>query len=314
MSVVVITDSACDLPTDFINKNPIKLLPLNISLNGKKFDDDLNEVARLKIYKSGAIDKEQEAGSIPSTSEQVYDYYMKKIVPNYDFAIGVTVSKERSPNYENWVNAAGLIQRDYHNHRIKSGRTGSFGIRIINSGTMFSGQGILAAHTLKLIRDGVGKNRIRREVEEFKSKIRALAVPKDVAYIRNRARQKGDRSISLIASMIGKTLDISPILRGYGDVTEPVAKIRGRSTAIGMLFQYAIDRLKEGVLTPYIIVSIAGDPSELVEYSKFTELKQLAKEKRVDLMTTVMNLSGGINMGPGTISIALASENETFDF
>ena len=42
-------------------------------------------------------------------------------------------------------------------------------------------------------------------------------------------------------------------------------------------------------------------------------MKILAKAKDIRVMTTVMNLSGGINMGPDTVSISLASDNEVLD-
>lgn len=314
MSIVVIPDSACDLSTDFLAKHPVKLLPLNINLNGKIFCDNISEAARLKFYENGTIDKDQNAATLPATPDQIYHFFLDDIAKYHDFAIAQSISKVRSPTHENIMSAARLIQRDYHEHRNEAGRTGSFGMRIINSGTVFSGQGILAAHTVKLIKDGVTRNQIRQKIEEFKPFIRAFAVPKDVDYLRNRARKKGDRSIGLLAAIVGKTLDISPILRGYGDITEPVAKVKGRDVAIDKLFNYSIARLHEGLKTPYIIVSIAGNPAELESIESFKALRKLAESEKVELMTTVMNLSGGINMGPGTVCIALATENETVDF
>ena len=313
MSTIIVTDSACDLPDAFVEQNPIKKLPLNIYLNGETFPDKTTEAERLAIYQKGSLSREHDASSQPSSVDDVYHYFLDKIAVQHDFAIGQTVSKARSPNFENWQSAAGLVQRDYHKLRAAGGRTGSFGIRIINSGTMFTGQGILAAHSCKLIHDGIGRNQLRREIEDFKFKIRTLAVPRDVAYLRERARKKGDKSIGFLASLVGKTMDISPILRGYQDVTEPVVKVRGREAAVNRMFTYAMHRMNEGLCTPYIVVSIAGDPLALEQFEKFREMKILAKAKDIRVMTTVMNLSGGINMGPDTVSISLASDNEVLD-
>jgi len=314
MSIVVIPDSGCDLPETYLAQHPIKLLPLNISLNGKVFSDNISELERLSFYESGTIDKDQNAETLPSTPDQIYQFFLDDIAQNYDFAIAQSISKVRSPTHENIMSAARLIQRDYHKYRNDAGRSGSFGMRIINSGTVFCGQGILAVYTVNLIQAGVARNQIRNKIEEFKPYIRMFAIPKDVDYLRKRARKKGDKSIGLIAAVVGKTLDISPILRGYGDVTEAVAKIKGRDIAIEKLFNYGIDRLNEGLKLPYIIVSIAGSPKELEKFDSFRALRKLAESNKVELMTTVMNLSGGINMGPGTISLGLASENETLEF
>lgn len=313
MSTIIVTDSACDLPDAFIEQNPIKKLPLNISLDGNTFADKTTEAERLEIYRKGSLNKEHNAYSHPNSVDEVYRYFLDEISTQYDFAIGQTVSKSRSPNYNIWLDAAGTVQRDYDQLRQNGSRAGSFGIRIINSGTMFTGQGILAAHASLLIHKGVGNHQMRRDLEEFKHHIRTFAVPRDVAYLRKRARKKGHKSIGLLASIIGKALGISPIFRGYQDITEPVVKVRGRIAAVNRMFTYAIRRMNEGLKSPFIVVSIAGNPMDLEQFDQFNDMKILAKAKDIRVMTSVMNLSGGINMGPDTVALALATDNEALD-
>ena len=56
-------------------------------------------------------------------------------------------------------------------------------------------------------------------------------VPRDLYYIRNRARKKGDRSVSLLSAALGTALDIKPVLHAYRGETGPVAKIKGFEAA-----------------------------------------------------------------------------------
>ncbi len=313
MSTIIVSDSACDLPDAFVAQNPIVKLPLNIYLEGKKFEDRTTELERLAIYQKGSLNKNHEATTKPNTPEQAYRFFLNEIASQYDFAIGQTVSEAVSPNFENWIMAAGMIKRDYNQLGSAGGRMGSFGIRIINSGTVFAGQGILAAYSAKLVIDGVGNIQLRRDIEQFKQYIRTFAVPRDAVYLRDRALQQGDNSIGLLSSMVGRALDISPILRCYQDITEPVVKVRGRVAAVNRLFAYAVERINEGLKSPFVVISVAGDPTELNQYEQFNALKIVAKLKDVRVMTTVMNLSGGINLGPGAVSLALATNNETRD-
>ncbi len=52
-------------------------------------------------------------------------------------------------------------------------------------------------------------------------------LPRDLYYLRARAKKKNDRSVSLFTAMLGSALDIKPILRCFRGETGPVGKVRG---------------------------------------------------------------------------------------
>ena len=312
MSSVVVVDSACDLPASFLEKNQIKVLPLNLILDGVDQVDDLTPVQRMDLFRSGALTKGHDAVSGPATTDQIYQYYMDKVVPNFDFAVGQSISQARSPTFDNWHSAQSDIQRDYRAVRKRAGIEGHFGMRVINSGTLFSGQGLLALETVRMFNAKSGKNELRQATEDFKEKILMFAVPKELSYLRERARKKGDRSVNFFSAFIGKALDITPILRGCQDVTEPVAKVRGFGNALDKLFRFAIDKIKEGLLSPYVVVSVADDPGVLLRYESYNELRDVANKQGIEVVSSVMSMSGGINLGPGSISLALASDNHNY--
>jgi len=56
------------------------------------------------------------------------------------------------------------------------------------------------------------------------------------------------------------------------------------------------------------MVSIAGPLQDLEKTPGFRELQTLAAEHKVKLYRSVMSLSGGINLGPGTVALAFASK------
>lgn len=314
MSSVVVVDSACDLPPGFIKNNPIKVMPLNITLDGNTMADTLTAGQKIELYQLGSLTRNHDAVSSPAGQDQIIQYYLDEIVAEFDFAIGLSVANSRSPNYQNWVDAQTTILRDNHQIRELKGVAGHFGMRVINSATMFTGQGVLAAHTAKLIKEGVNKNEIRERIESFKNTVYGFAVPRDIGYLRERGRKKGDKSVSFAAALIGKALDISPIIKGSQNVTEPVAKVRGFENAVDKLFDCVIERIEEGLETPFVVISIAEAPVKLLRIKKFLELREVAKGKGVEVLRTVMCPSGGINLGPGTISVGFATSNTDFKF
>ncbi|CAM5569396.1 Fatty acid-binding protein DegV OS=Rhodanobacter lindaniclasticus OX=75310 GN=B1991_03220 PE=4 SV=1 [Rhodanobacter lindaniclasticus] len=61
-------------------------------------------------------------------------------------------------------------------------------------------------------------------------------LPRDLHYLRARAKKKNDRSVSLFSAMLGSALDIKPILRCFRGETGPVGKVRGFEQGAEALF------------------------------------------------------------------------------
>ena len=80
----------------------------------------------------------------------------------------------------------------------------------MNSGTLFTGQGVLAAFTSDLIAANKSRHDILRLAEAFKRKIYGFVIPPDVAYIRDRARKRGETSLS------GDSTNRPAILKHFG--------------------------------------------------------------------------------------------------
>jgi fatty acid-binding protein DegV len=77
--------------------------------------------------------------------------------------------------------------------------------------------------------------------------------------------------------------------------------------------RYAIRQVEQGLLSPYVVVSIAGDLSGLDSHEGFKALQNAATQKGVAVLSCVMGLTGGLNVGPGSICVAFAAEDHEFD-
>lgn len=313
MSTVLVIDAACDLPRPFIDERDIQVLPISIRIDEQTFTDDKDARTLTDFYARGLLGRDHDAESLPYTAEQIERLFLERIVTRYDFALVQTVSRKRSPIFDNATKASHSILRSYRDVRAKAGREGAFGVRVMNTGTLFGGQGLLAAFTSDMIRLGKPKNEILKLADSMRHKVYAYLVPPDVYYIRERARKKGDDSVGMISALVAKSFDIVPILCGRDDETYPVAKGRGFKASVDRLFRYAVKRIETGLLTPYVVVSIAGDPNELLAYESFQELERMAKKHDVRVLSCVMGLTGGLNVGPGCVGLALAAEEHEFD-
>lgn len=310
--VGLVVDASCDLPEAFIRKHHIEILPVTIRLGDDQLVDRRSEQAALAFYRSQIGDKAHDAESIPQTAEQISELFLQRLVTEYDFVFCQTVMRSRSAIFENATKASFSILSEYHEARRAAAVKGPFALRVLNTGTLFSGQGVIAAETVRMIEQGMSPHDIRKRLETLVNCARAYAIPTDLYYLRARARLKGDRSVSLISAALGSALDIKPILCGYGDETKPVDRIRGFEPAAYKLFAYAVRKIEQGLMAPYLSVSFAGEMKDLRALPGYDQLASACQEAGVELLASVMSVTAGVNMGPGALSLGLIAQPHTF--
>ena len=130
---------------------------------------------------------------------------------------------------------------------------------------------------------GEGPPKIRARLEHLAVHTHGYLVPRDLYYIRNRARKKGDRSVSLFSAALGTALDIKPVLHANRGETGPVAKIKGFDAAVQKVFEFAARRVAAGLLTPTLCLCYGGELEEmraLPGYSRAARCLRGAQHRR----------------------------------
>lgn len=312
MRVGLIVDSACDLPYEFARKHDIFILPVTAVIDGETYIDEHDPVRTQEFYQSGLLKKGRHAETRAYTTEQIYDLFMKEIVPRFDIAICETVARSRSLIYQNATEAMNRVMASYQEARAVSGREGKFSMRVIDSKQIFAGQGLLAAHTLRLAEQRLSKNALRNEVEAFSDRIYTCVIPRDLHYIRERARRRGDKSVSGMAAFLGKALNITPVIFGQGAGGAPVARTRRFEAAAEQVMDYAAARVEAGLLTPYVSLSCGMSWTEIEDLPGLNRLRNACERNGVELLLSQMGITSSIYVGPGSLCLALAAEPHSF--
>lgn len=313
MRVGLIVDSACDLPHEFARKHDLFVLPVTAIIDGQTYIDNHDPVKTQEFYQSGLLDKGHEAQTQAFSATQIHNLFLEKIVTQFDVAICETVTRSRSLIFDNASEAMNTVMANYGKARKAAGMDGQFSMRVIDSKQIFAGQGLLAAHTLKLIDQKVSKNVLRQEVEAFANKIYTCVIPRDLHYIRERARRRGDTSVSAVAAFLGKTLNITPVIFGRWGGGDPVAKTRDFDAAVEKVMNYAAARVEAGLLTPYVSISCGLSWDEINAIPGLSRLREACKSNGVELLLSQMGITSAIYVGPGTICLALAAEPHEFN-
>lgn len=312
MRVGLIVDSACDLPYEFSRKHDLFILPVTAVIDGETYIDEHDPVRTQEFYQSGLLKKGHHAETRAYSPEQIHSLFMEKIVTQFDVAFCETVARSRSLIYDNATEAMNSVMANYDKTRSAAGREGKFSMRVIDTNQIFAGQGLLAAHTLKLIEKKLSKNALRYEVETFSESIFTCVIPRDLHYIRERARRRGDKSVSALVAFLGKALNITPVLFGKGAEAQPVAKTRSFDVAVEKVMNYAAARVEAGLRTPYVSLSCGLTWTEIEDLPGLNVLRESCERNGVELLLSQMGITSSIYVGPGSLCLALAADPHSF--
>ena len=312
MRIGIVVDSACDLPVDYIEKHNIVLLPISVRIGEAVLADHRDEEATLSFLQAHVAERGHEAETTPFSVNQIRDLFLDRLVIDYDHVFCLTISKLRSQIHENAMQASFAILNDYKPVRQAAGHNSPFALRVIDTLNLFAGQGITAVEAVRMREEGANVAQIRARIEQLADNTYGYMIPRDLYYLRNRARAKGDRSVGLISAALGSALDIKPVLRAYRGNTEPVAKLKGFEPSVQKLFEFAARKVREGLMTPTVCVGYGGELAELRALPGYATLKQACAEKDVEMFESVMSLTGMVNVGKGAVAVGFAAEPHAF--
>ncbi len=312
MRIGLVVDSGCDLPEDFMQEHGIQLLPIAIRLGEDSLVDAHDPQAAMEFYRNEIGSRGADAETTAYTTDQITELFLGRLVGEYDYVFCETVMRSRSRIFENATKASFRILSGYRPSREEAGCDSPFAMRVVDTGTLFTGQGVIAAETARLIASGASANKIRSRIDGMVQAVQAYAVPQDVYYLRARARRKGDRSLGLLGAVFASTFDVKPILVGHRNTTEAIARVRGFQEATERVLGNVRRQVEAGLDAPFVCLSYAGDLKLMRVLPGYPELAEACSQRGVTLLESVMSVTGGINLGPGTLTVAMLAKGHEF--
>ena len=313
MRIGIVADSACDIPNDFIEREHITILPVTIQIGQAVLADVRNQDATMNFLSGETAARAFEAESTPYTVQQVHDLFLNRLVHDYDYVFCITTTRTRSGIYDNAIQASYTILNDYKPIREASGNHTPFSLRVIDSQNVFAAVAVPVIEAARMRAAGASPPKIRTHLEHIANNTHGYMVPPDLHYLRNRIKKRGDKSVSFLSAALGTALDIKPVLHCNKGETGPVAKIKGLDAAREKLFDFAVRRVKAGLMTPTMCVSYGGDMADMAQMPGYDRLREACAEHNVEVYETFMGLSGMVNVGKGALVVGFAAEPHKFD-
>ncbi|WP_415037148.1 DegV family protein [Azonexus sp.] len=310
MRIGIVVDSACDLPREFLDRHGVLILPISLRI-GSALIEDRRHPEETQSFYALHLDRKNEhfAESIPYCATQIETLFLERLVLEYDYVFCLTITSTRSPIYANAMQAARAILSKYKPIRRAAGLEERFGLSVLSTRNLFTGQAVPVAEAIRLIRLGGMPSEIGARLQALIDATHTYLIPADLFHIYKRASKKGDTSLGWGAYTLGSWLGMKPILHCHRDLTTTVGKVRGFSAGVEQLFDIAVRRIRAGVDAPSLCISYGGAPDTVHDMPGYAQLAQSAEDHCVALHISPMSKTAAVNVGPGALSLAFAASD-----
>lgn len=278
MGIKIVTDSTSYIPNEYIEKYDIKVVSLNVVMNGaSKREVDIDNKC---FYK-----EMNEANEVPKSSQpipqEMIDIF-KEIVEAGDSIVGIFLSSKMSGTYSNANMVKEMILEEYPNAEI----------HILDSKTNCMQMGFAAIEAAKASNEGKSINEVIDIANHIFNNSRFLFTPETLEYLK-----KGGR-IGGAAALFGNILQIRPILTVVDGETSVFKKVRTRKKVIDEIVKEVLADIEVKGLGDIIVHHINCEEDGL-------RLAQVLEEK-LSRKVSIQSIGPviGLHVGPGSIGIA----------
>lgn len=285
---VIITDSCCDLPAEYIKEHQIISLGVNFYVDGEEYQDDHGQTLSYKEFYDS-----MRQGIMPTTSQVNYETY-KRAFTEYVLQGKAIIYIGFSSGLSGCVNTANIVKQEILEEYPKAD------ITIIDTLCASVGEGLLVYYACTMLEQGSSKEEIVLWLTNNKNRVNHWFTVENLDHLKRGGR------ISSTAAMIGTMLNIKPILsvNNEGKLVS-VAKVKGRKKSISFL----VDALEEYCedLEEQVLFICHGDSLQDAEYLKELILKRHTVK---GIMLNCLGPGIGTHTGPGIIGLVFLGKEK----
>lgn len=285
---IISTDSACDLPDEFISKFDIDIHHMFYRFNDNEIYGGTNALPAPVFY------NRMRNGELPSTMAvnpgDSYSIFEKRVKAGYNI-IHISFSSALSSTCQNAHLAASEIMDAYPESQIV----------VIDSLSASMGQGLLVLKACNYMAAGHDFDETVQYIKDVQLHIVHYFTVDDLHHL-----QRGGR-LSKTSALLGSLIGIKPVLN-VNDLGQLIAieKVRGRKKSLSLMAERLLGKM-EGFDNTYITVSHGDCYDEIKPFIDMIKEKSNGKVKEV----YVNHISPfiGSHVGPGTVAFFCEGTN-----
>lgn len=289
----IVSDSACDLSKEYLEKHDVTIVPLSVSFDGETYYRDGVDITRDECYQRMVDDpKLFPKTSLPSVESyaEVFRNYVEQGFPVVCF----TITTLFSGSYNSAMNAKSLVEEDYPDANIC----------VIDSKQNTVTQTLLIDQFVKMLEDGLSFEQAMSKLDALMASARIFFTVGSLDYLKMGGR------IGKVATAATGKLGVKPVIImkdgdiGLGGIG------RNRNKLKNSVLQVAKKYLDENNKDNFIVsVGYGYDKEEGFEFMKEVES---TLDVKLDSETNVaIGIVSAVHTGPYPIGLGVIRKYET---
>lgn len=289
----IVSDSACDLSKEYLEKHDVTIVPLSVSFDGEIYYRDGVDITRDQCYQKMVDDpKLFPKTSLPSV-ESYADVFRSFVEQGFP-VVCFTITTLFSGSYNSAMNAKSLVEEDYPDANIC----------VIDSKQNSVTQALLIDQFVRMLEDGLSFEQVMSKLEPLMASARIFFTVGSLDYLKMGGR------IGKVATAATGKLGVKPVIImkdgdiGLGGIG------RNRNKLKNSVLQVAKKYLDENNKDNFIVsVGYGYDKEEGFEFMKEVES---TLDVKLDSETNVaIGIVSAVHTGPYPIGLGVIRKYET---
>lgn len=290
----IISDSACDLCSEYIQSHDITIVPFYISLDEQNYYKDGIELSRDDFYNRVVSEGLFPKTSLPSVEDyiNVFTPFVKDNIP----LICVCISTVLSGSYNSASTAKDILLEDYPDAKIT----------IVNSRQNTASQALFVNELVRMNENGIDYDTAVSKLEALCENGMIFFTVGSLEYLR-----KGGR-IGKLATMATGKLGIKPIIILKGGELNIGGVGRNRAKLLKSIIKQVGDFMNSGNHTPDEFNMNMGQGYDAEEAARFLAEAEASIGKKTDPMLNVLiGPTSACHTGPYALGLSIIRKYET---
>ena len=286
MSFQIISDGACDLPKNYIEKNNIKVVPFYVSFGDEELHKEGSFITVEEFYTKMVENPTVfPKTSLPSVNDYIDSFipFVKKNIP----IICICIDLKISGSYNSARMAREHILDTYENAKIE----------VIDSTILTASQAVYVKEAVRMRDNGLSFNETYENLQRIKEFGRIHFTVGNVDYLKHGGR------IGKLAGFAAGALGLKPLIElRYGDIY-PAGVARSRKKSISQILAYTRKYFEESGENPDDFSFCVGYGYSKEEGEEFRKklaksLSEYSNVKEEDIDIIQIGATTGVHTGP----------------
>jgi DegV family protein with EDD domain len=273
------------LPIDLVERYSIKVVPINLIVNGNVYRDGV-DISPTEVYRFLEANKSTPTTSSPTPGDFLKIY--EQLAGSVDGIVCITICADISMMFNSAIQAKQIMLE----------KRPDLTINVVDSRTAGGAQGFIALEAAKAVTRGEDLTAVTRRAELMIPRVHMIAVLDTLYYLARSGR------IPKIAAWAGSMLKINPILTFAHDGIGMLEKARTKPRGVHRLVEIMEQRTKGKPVHVNIM------HANVIQEAEMLKEQVESKFECVELYITDFAPTMGLHAGPGTLALAFYSEEE----